>query len=246
MPRIDIWELYQLIRRLRAPDGCPWDRAQTLQSLKEAVAQEGYEVLEAIERGQGLSEELGDVLLVVLLLVAIAEEEGLFTLEEVLEGLKGKVIERHPHVFGDRKVSSEGEVLKNWEKFKKKPFPDNVNTAQPATLLADEIGRKASRLGFDWPGPREVLEKVKEELGELSEALERGDKAAAREELGDLFFAAAMLARHLGTSSEEALRRACLKFIERFRRLRDAAEREGRSLEEMSLREMDELWEKLK
>ncbi len=246
MPRIDIWDLYELVRRPHAPDGCPWDRAQTLESLKEAVAQEGYEVLQAIESGRGLAEELGDVILVVLLLAEIAEEQGLFTLEDVLEGLKRKIIERHPHVFGERKVSSEEEVLHNWEKSKKKPFPESVNTAQPATLLADEIGRKAARLGFDWPGPAEVLEKVKEELGELEDALSRGDKPAAKEELGDLLFAAAMLARHLDTTSEEALRRASLKFIERFKRLRDAASAQGKRLEEMSLREMDELWERLK
>ena len=246
MPRIDIWDLYRLVRRLRAPDGCPWDRAQTLESLKEAVAQEGYEVLEAIERGRGLAEELGDVILVVLLLAEIAEEQGLFSLEDVLEGLRRKVIERHPHVFGEAKVSSEGEVLQNWEKSKKKSFPEGVNTAQPATLLADEIGRKAARLGFDWPGPGEVLEKLKEELGELEEALRAGDERGAREELGDLLFAAAMLARHLGTTSESALRGACLKFLERFKRLKAEAERRGKSLEGMSLREMDELWEELK
>lgn len=236
-------EIYALVKSLREPGGCPWDREQTLDSLKSALISEAYEVQEAIEDKHGLLQELGDVLLVTLMLVAIAEEQGRFSLEDVLASAKNKIIGRHPHVFGDssHKMS---EVLSNWEKSKGKEFPDGVNTGQPALLLADEIGRKAARLGFDWEDTDGVLDKVEEELGELREAIKTG--ADVVHELGDLLFAAAMLARKIGCSAEDCLRDADKRFLFRFRKMRELAASEGRNLEEMSLPEMEELWQRAK
>jgi len=236
-------EIYALVKRLRAPGGCPWDREQTLDSLKSALISEAYEVQEAIEEGSGLTEELGDVLLVTLMLVAIAEEEGRFSLEDVLTSAREKVIGRHPHVFGDSSPEMR-EVLSRWEKSKARKFPDGVNTRQPALALADEIGRKAARLGFDWEDAAGVLDKIEEELRELREAIKSGADVA--HELGDLIFATAMLARKLGYSPEDCLRDADLRFLSRFARMRELAMEEGRDLEEMSLQEMEELWQKAK
>jgi MazG family protein len=240
---MEIAELYSLVKRLRGPGGCPWDREQTLDSLKSALVAEAYEVQEAIERGKGLSEELGDVLLVVLMLAAIAEEEARFSLEDVLASAKEKLIARHPHVFGNAS-SDMRELLFRWEKSKSKGFPESVNTCQPALLLADEIGRKASALGFDWEDAEGVLEKIYEELRELREAMKTN--AGVAHELGDLLFASAMLARKLNLSPEDCLREADLRFLSRFTRMRELARQEGRNLEEMTLGEMEELWQKAK
>ena len=242
----ELREIYALIQRLRAPDGCPWDRAQTLQSLKMNLVSEAYEVLDAIERGQNPAEELGDVLLVLLLMTAIGQEKGEFDLRDVLGSLKKKVIERHPHVFGSQKVSDQQEVLRNWERSKPSSgeFPDGVNTNQPSLMLADELGRKAKRLGFDWEDVASVFEKLKEEISELERALEgQGDP---RHELGDLLFAAAMLARHIGTTGEDVLREADKRFILRFKTMRRMARDQGKDLQEMSLQEMEDLWQRAK
>ncbi|MGB9590759.1 MAG: nucleoside triphosphate pyrophosphohydrolase, partial [Candidatus Hydrothermia bacterium] len=228
---------------LREPGGCPWDRQQTLDSLKSALISEAYEVQDAIEQGHGISEELGDVILVTLMLSAIVEESGLFSLEDILSSARDKIIARHPHVFSDS--SSEiGEVLSRWEKSKGGDFPDGVNTRQPALMLADEIGRKASRLGFDWEGPDGVMDKIREELDELRDAIK--NKSDVAHELGDLIFAAAMLARKLGYSPEDCLRDADIRFLSRFRRMRELARKEGRTIEGMTLPEMEELWQRAK
>ncbi|MEO0158258.1 MAG: nucleoside triphosphate pyrophosphohydrolase [candidate division WOR-3 bacterium] len=240
---MELGDLYALIKRLREPDGCPWDREQTLESLRTALVAEAYEVLEAIESGKGLSEELGDAIIVILMLVAIAEERGIFKLEEVLEGAYEKLRGRHPHVFGGESPDM-GKVLERWEKSKSEEFPEGINTRQPALMLADEIGRKAARLGFDWESAQGVLGKLDEEIRELREAI--ADDADVAHEIGDILFAGAMLARKLGYSAEECLRDANARFLARFRKMRELAAAKGFALEEMSLEEMEELWQKAK
>jgi len=243
---MELSELYALVKRLREPGGCPWDREQTLDSLKSALVAEAYEVQEAIEEGGGLLQELGDVVLVTLMLAAIAEEGGRFSLEDVLVGARDKIIARHPHVFGDSSPEMR-DVLSGWERSKATEFPDGVNTRQPALMLSDEIGRKAARLGFDWEDTAGVLDKLEEELRELREAiLSNADNTEVAHELGDLIFAAAMLARKLNCSAEDCLRDADRRFIARFRKMRELARDDGRKLEDMSLAEMEELWQKAK
>ncbi len=240
---MEVSELYALVKRLREPGGCPWDREQTLDSLKSALIAEAYELQEAIEKREGISEELGDAIIVILLLSAIAEEGGILSLEEILTRARDKIIARHPHVFGDSSAEMR-DVLSRWEKSKGVKFPDGVNTRQPALMLADEIGKKAARLGFDWEGPEGVLDKIAEELSELREAI--NDDANVAHELGDLIFAAAMLARKMGYSPEDCLRDADILCLSRFKSMRVLAEESGRTIEGMTLTEMEELWQKTK
>ncbi len=243
-------EVLRIVRRLRAPDGCPWDRKQTNESLKYALVEEAYEVLEAIERQNPtqLKEELGDVILVVLLHTVIQEEQGNFTADQMLEELKNKLIERHPHVFGTRHFETQRELLENWEKSKRGGLLDSVPLSLPALLLAQKVQEKTARVGFDWDSVEGPLQKVEEEVRELREALKRGDAPSAKigEELGDLIFALVNLARHLGFNAEDLVRQTALKFIRRFQAIERGAQQQGRDLKSMSLEEMDALWEEAK
>lgn len=235
--------LWEIIKRLRRE--CPWDREQTNESLKYKLIEEAYELVDAIDRKDWdlFTSEAGDVLLVTLMQIRIAEENGKTSLKEVLDRLINKLIERHPHVFGDANFKDTKSVLKNWEKSKGKKVFEDVNFSMPALYLAYRIGEKAARLGFDWKSVDGVVEKVCEEAREL--ARER-NKERIEEELGDLLFSIVNLARHLGVNPEDALRKANMKFVERFRRLMEEVEKEGRNLEDMSLEEMDEIWERIK
>src|SRR5882762_7692346 len=235
--------------RLRAPNGCPWDREQTHQSLRTYLIEEAYEVLEALESGNDakFAEEMGDLLLQIVIHSQIAREEGRFTVSDVIREIHDKMIRRHPHVFGTTRVKDSAEVLRNWEQIKARErlskaeatgnpsgskgpkeasLLDGVSRALPATLEGFQLTRKASRIGFDWENASGVFEKMGEEARELKNALDAGEQPKVEEELGDLLFAAVNLARFLKVDPEIALKKANAKFSRRFRSMEKLA-REG-------------------
>lgn len=258
LPRPSSFEALQdVVARLRAPDGCPWDREQTHKTLRANLLEEAHEVLEAIDRDEAaaMREEFGDLLLQVVLHAQIGLEAGEFSLAEVIAGIRGKLIRRHPHVFGDTRVSGVGEVLQNWEKLKaaergeaNKPDAGVLGTVPaglPALLQADTYQRRAARVGFDWPDAAGARAKVLEEVEEVSVLAD--DAADAREEeVGDLLFAVVNWSRWLAVEPESALRRANAKFARRFAQLETAARAQGRALNTLTLAELDALWEAAK
>ncbi len=230
---------------------CPWDRKQTHASLKGNLVEEAYEVLEAIDGGNDaeLCEELGDLLMQVMLHARMASEENRFDIVDVMRGIADKLVRRHPHVFGKTQVKNAEEVLDNWERIKRNEKKKGTSAlagvplSMPALSAARRLQEKAARVGFDWPEVRPVVEKVKEELGEL---LEADDEEQRRHETGDLLFAVVNLARFLGVNPEEALRDANRRFVRRFGRMEEMGAQRGKRLEEMTLEEMDALWEAAK
>jgi tetrapyrrole methylase family protein/MazG family protein len=241
-----------VIARLRGPDGCPWDRKQTHESLRPYLLEETYEFLDAVAEGdvEAMAEELGDILLQVLLHAQIASEEGFFDIRDVVAGLTDKMIRRHPHVFGDAKVETADEVNRNWEEIKQKEKGEKpvsvlsgIPSQFPALLKAYELSKKAAKVGFDWEKKGDVFRKAEEELAELSRAESDRER---EEELGDLLFVAVNLARFLKVNPELALLGACRKFERRFRHLEEKAYAAGKKLEELSMREMDAWWEEAK
>lgn len=244
--------LIRIVERLRGPGGCPWDQRQRFEDLKAYLIDEAYEVLQAIDSGDRalLCEELGDLLFQIVFLAHLAREEGAFDMGRVMEGIEEKMIRRHPHVFGSGKVSDHEEVSRQWDVIKategKSPrtsILSGIPETLPALYRAYRLGVRAAGVGFDWKDVKDVLPKVREELGELEEALQTGDTGAAGEELGDLLFVLANLARHLGREPEGLLRETNAKFVNRFTWLEEALRRQGRSLAEATLEEMDGLWE---
>lgn len=249
-----------VVERLRAPGGCPWDREQTHGSLRSYVVEEAYEVVEAIEAGDPghLAEELGDLLLQVVLHGVIAAEQGHFQVADVVEAITRKIVRRHPHVFGTAGAGSAGEAVLNWEEIKRRErgdaagdpegslLPDGEARLLPALLEAEDLQSKAAGVGFDWPSPREAWPKVEEEAAEFRAAWESGDAAGMEEELGDLLFALVNVARLLRVPPELALKGANRKFARRFRAMERLARAEGRPLGSMSLEEMDRIWERVK
>jgi nucleoside triphosphate diphosphatase len=254
-------ELVKLMARLRAPDGCPWDRKQTHESLKPYLIEEAYEVLEAIDGkdAQALREELGDLLLQILFHAQIGSEEGRLTVDQVMEVLADKLVRRHPHVFGKTSAESSPkspeEVYARWEEIKRDEREQSGERASalegvpktlPALLRAYQIQARASRVGFDWPEMEPVVEKVEEEIRELQEAIAGEQQTEIEAELGDLLFALVNLARFIKVNPEEALRKATNRFIERFHYIEAQTARDGRALKDLTLAEMDALWEKAK
>lgn len=248
--------LLETVRRLRGPDGCPWDREQTLASLKPYLIEEAYELLDAIDSGDPDQhrEELGDVLLQVALQAQIRAEQNAFDFDRVADGLASKLIRRHPHVFGETEARDSAEVLRNWDRMKAaesdkaraRAISDGLPRGLPALQKAERIQARAARVGFDWPSVKGVLDKVREEIDEIEEADARGDKAGLREEIGDLLFALANLARHEGIHAEEALQDASAKFIRRFEAMESRIRATGRSLDDCTLEEMDAHWNAVK
>lgn len=239
--------------RLRAPDGCPWDREQDHQSLTPYLVEETYEVVEAIESGApgDLCEELGDLLLQVVFHAQLAAEAGHFDLQDVIDGISEKMERRHPHVFGDERADDAHAVRTRWEALKRaegKSTFGGVPLALPALLRATRVGEKAARLGFDWKQVEPVLAKVREELDELEAELAAGDGAEGRvsEELGDVLFSVCNLARHLGLEAEGSLRAATRRFEHRFEAVRTFATEADVALEEASEADLDALWERAK
>ena len=248
--------------RLRDPEaGCPWDRVQTLSTLKPCVLEETYELLAAMDRPEDAAnyvEELGDVLLQVMFQCVMAEQEGRFTFDDVANAIADKLVRRHPHVFGDVVAKDPATVLKNWEQIKQQEHRkearhsalDGVPPTLPALLKAQRSQEKAARVGFDWKDAKGPLAKIREELAELEEAVAASDDTAldphVKEELGDLLFSVTNLARHLKADSESALEGATAKFARRFRAVESGAKEAGRDLKGMSLAEMEALWDAAK
>ena len=255
-PSDGLRRLEAVVAALRGPGGCPWDREQTLATLKPFLLEETYELLEAIDRDDPAEhlEELGDVLLQIVLQTQLRREQNLFRLDDVAHAISEKLIRRHPHVFSDVKVRDAEEVLRNWEAIKRgegkgsKPRGtlSGVPAALPALLRAQRVQQKCAKVGFDWAKPEEVRAKVDEELRELDEAIAAGDKAHAADELGDLLFAVASYARFHGLDAEDALRTAIDKFSRRFNVVERHANDEGVALKSLSVPELVERWKAAK
>ncbi len=250
--------LVGIMARLRSPGGCPWDLEQDLNSLRPYLIEEAYEVLEAIDENDVPEhrKELGDLLLQVVFQARLREEEGAFAFADVADAISEKLVRRHPHVFGDLKVSGSDEVLTNWARIKeaerreagqKDPSAlDGVPRALPALVRSERLGEKAARVGFDWTSREQVRAKVSEELAELDEAAAKGDAKAIEEELGDLLFAVAQLARFTHVHPEDALRTAASKFDSRFRTMERLARSRGRELRDLDAQALDDLWNEAK
>lgn len=258
--------LLKVVEFLRGPDGCPWDKEQTHQSLTRYAIEEAFELAEAIDTGEAKSvrEELGDLLLQVVLHAEIARQDGQFDIFDVIQGISEKMVRRHPHVFADVKAETSQEVLKNWQEIKQaekgktanQPFTFDIPAGMPSLLRAQKIGEKTKKVAFDWENAAQCWHKVKEELGELEEVLNDSDSHEARfdnlirerleEELGDLLFSLAQLARHLSLDSEQSLRKTNRRFEERFARMQDIAKRAGWAWEDLSPLQKETFWKQAK
>ena len=256
--------LVDVMRRLRGPDGCPWDREQTIHSLRGFVLEETYEVLDAIDRSdhEALRSEIGDLIFEGVFLARIEEDAGHFTVADSLQEIYEKLIRRHPHVFGDDrtrerpKVDTAGKVVEQWEQIKSREQKSvggrasllkGIPRSMPALLRAHEIGTRVAAVGFDWPTSAEVVDKIEEEVGELRNAVHSAEGLErAEEEMGDLLFSIANLSRKLGIEPESALRKANEKFSARFAALEQMFEQQGRSVHDAELGEMEEVWKQIK
>ncbi len=258
-------ELVDVMARLRAPGGCPWDIEQTYASLARYLLEESYEtfdaIQEAVETGDAanLREELGDLLLQVVFHAAIGAERGDFTIDDVAAGVTQKLILRHPHVFGDAKLERAEDVLDNWDQLKaderkasgkaekvRESILEEVPVHFPALLEGLKLTKKAAKVGFDWENAGQIFDKLDEEAAELKEAIKNGDKHNIDEEIGDLLFVVMNLARHLDVEPETALKKTNRKFRQRFKFIEDELRREGKALEDAGIWEMDDLWNKAK
>ncbi|MFL9483304.1 nucleoside triphosphate pyrophosphohydrolase [Chitinophagaceae bacterium LWZ2-11] len=231
---------------------CPWDKKQTIQTLRPLTIEETYELADAIidEDWKGLKEEAGDVLLHLIFYAKIGAEQNQFTLEDVIDGISEKLIVRHPHIYGDVKVADEEDVKRNWEQIKlkegKKSVLEGVPKSLPAVVKATRIQEKAKQVGFEWENKEDVWKKVEEENAELLEAVELNDPAKIEEEFGDVLFSLVNYARFLQIDAETALERTNKKFIWRFQQMESIAAEQGKSLADMTLNEMDDLWNRVK
>ena len=244
-------ELLEIMATLRGPEGCPWDKEQTHESLKPYAVEEAYELLEAVDRGENgdIKEELGDLLLQIIFHSQIAAETGKFDFDDVVRGINEKLLRRHPHVFGNEEAFDEMEALKNWERIKTETEGKKKTGRHPGTPIlhrALRIQEKAVSFGFDWEEPSQLFEKLEEEAREVRDAVAGGDREEITEEIGDLLFMVVNMSRYLEIHPEDALERSLTKFGKRFRKMEELAGRENRSLEEMVLEEMEEYWEKAK
>ncbi|MES2431636.1 MAG: nucleoside triphosphate pyrophosphohydrolase [Bacteroidota bacterium] len=242
--------LVKIMDELR--EKCPWDKKQTIQTLRQLTIEETYELVDAITENdwKGIKEELGDILLHIIFYAKIATEQNQFTLDQVINDVCDKLIFRHPHIYSDVKVNDEEDVKKNWEKLKiqsgKKSVLSGVPQSLPATVKAMRLQEKAKQVGFEWENKEQVWDKVEEEKRELFEAIESGDKNKMEDELGDVFFSLINFARFLQLDAENALERTNKKFIKRFTTMEEEVTSIGKSLSDMSLQEMDEVWDKVK
>ncbi|MEP9408950.1 nucleoside triphosphate pyrophosphohydrolase [Peribacillus frigoritolerans] len=253
-------KLRRVIAELRGPDGCPWDKKQTHESLKKYLIEEAYELIDSIDEGddEGMVGELGDVLLQVMLHSQIGEDEGMFTIDDVIEGITAKMIRRHPHVFGDVEVNGEEDVLVNWQKIKEdekggetkalKSILDGIEKSLPNLLRAEEYQKRAAKVGFDWDEVSEAWKKVREEVQELEEEIlsPNWDVERIKSELGDLFFALVNISRYYDIQAEEAVYKANQKFHQRFTYIEECIQRADKKFEDYTLEELDSYWDEAK
>ena len=248
-------ELVKLMTRLRGPDGCPWDRKQALPDLKPYVIEEAYEVVDAIDQDdrRALAEELGDLLLQAVFIAEITREEGTFDIYDSITAIHDKLVRRHPHVFGDVEANDAEQVLVNWEKLKQderkaenKSVLAGVPQSMPALLKASRLTEKAARVGFDWRRTEDVFDKIDEEVAELREAVANGDNSHIHEEIGDLLFTVANIARKVNVNPEEALQSTNRKFMSRFASMESRVRERDQNLDQLALEEMDKLWDEAK
>jgi MazG family protein len=265
-------DLVALMARLRSPEGCPWDREQTYDTLAPMLLEEAYEAFEAVEearegRPAELRDELGDLLFQIVFYAQVAAERGEFTIGDVTEAIHSKMVRRHPHVFGDAQAEDAAEVLRNWEaikaeekrvagkdkQIKDSSLLDGVSRKAPALMEAHQLSTKAARVGFDWQRIEDIFDKLHEEIDELRAAIQshtesetESDKGRVREELGDLLFAVTNIARHLQVEPEAALKSTNRKFRRRFQFIEEGLKVKGRTLDAASLEEMEELWQEAK
>jgi MazG family protein len=265
-------DLVQLMARLRSPEGCPWDREQTYETLAPMLLEEAYEAFEAVEEAREgrpleLRDELGDLLFQIVFYAQVAAERAEFTIRDVTEAIHSKMVRRHPHVFGDEQAEDAAEVLRNWEAIKaaekraagkdekgaNSSLLDGVSLKTPALMEAHQLSTKAARVGFDWQRIEDIFVKLHEEIDELRAAIHshkesetEADKARVREELGDLLFAVTNIARHLQVEPEAALKSTNRKFRRRFKHIEEGLKARGRSLDAATLEEMEELWQEAK
>lgn len=248
--------LVEIMATLRSPNGCPWDREQTPDTLKPYLVEETYEVLEALEANDlhAFKEELGDLLLQIVFHAQLMAEAGTFTIDDVAQAISDKLVRRHPHVFGDVKVKDADEVVQNWAKIKAREKAGKADRSvlagvprgAPALIQAQRLGEKAARVGFDWTSASEVLKKVNEETHELTAALSTQSAEQQEHELGDLLFALTSLARHLNLDAETALRKAGKRFSDRFRYVETQLEQGGEDIHQASPTRLEELWQEAK
>lgn len=263
-------DLIELMRKLRSPDGCPWDREQTYATLAPMLLEEAYEAFEAVEearegRPNELRDELGDLLFQIVFYAQVASEKGDFSIEDVTEAIHAKMVRRHPHVFGDVSANDTAAVLRNWEAMKAEErraageneregsLLDGVSKKAPALMEAHQLSTKAARVGFDWKKLADIFEKLEEEIGELRAAIEthassntEADHAGVREEIGDLLFAATNIARHLGVEPEAALKLTNRKFRRRFGYIETTLRERQQEFDRTTLDEMESLWQEAK
>lgn len=254
MPNSEFERLVGIMSALRGEKGCPWDKEQTRESLKPFLVEETYEVLEAIDEGdpEKMKEELGDLLFQIIFHCQLALERSEFGINDVIGKISDKMIGRHPHVFGEAKYETSAEVLRQWEERKKEEGKSRESILEgiprdlPSLLRAHRIQTRAAGAGFDWARVEDVLKKLDEELAEFKGALEKKDQGEIEDELGDVFFVLVNISRFVGVNPEDALRKTISKFISRFRYIEMKAAESGRRLSEMSLEEMDALWDEAK
>jgi tetrapyrrole methylase family protein/MazG family protein len=254
MPESEFEKLIAIMAALRGEKGCPWDKEQTRESLKPFLVEETYEVLEAIDEGNPdkIREELGDLLFQIVFHCQLAKERGEFDMHDVVRSISEKMTGRHPHVFGGETYETSEEVLKQWEKRKleegknRESILEGIPRELPSLLRAHRIQARAARVGFDWKQVEDVVSKLDEELKEFREALEKRDQREIEDELGDLFFVLVNISRFVGINPEDALRKTISKFISRFRYIEMKAAEAGKGLSDMSLEEMDALWDEAK
>jgi len=247
------YDLVEIITKLRQPDGCPWDRKQTVESFRPYLLEEMHELFEALDHAdpQHIKEELGDLLFQIIFLGNLYEERNFFTIDEVIDTISAKMIRRHPHVFGDKKFNSEQEMRRNWNKTKKREkegtgqqskgifsFPKTL----PALFRAQRVSIRAVSSGFEWPDIEGVFEKLAEEIDELKEALAEGNHREIEDEIGDMFFTMVNISRKAGFDAETTLQRSTEKFIKRYSKMADLAEENGSSLEKLDIETIQKLW----
>ncbi|HGJ64154.1 TPA: nucleoside triphosphate pyrophosphohydrolase [bacterium] len=249
-------ELVEIIAKLRSEEGCPWDREQTHETLKMGIIEEAYEVIETIDQkdDEKLEEELGDLLMQVLLNAQIAKDKGKFDINGVIQKINEKLLRRHPHVFGDLDVKDSEEIMKNWDRIKSEErankdeysILDGIPIHLPALIQARKVQSRASRVGFDWDKSSDVLKKVEEEVDELKESIVNADQPNIEEEIGDILFSIVNLSRFLNVEPEDALRKTTAKFMRRFKQMEVKIAQKGKKITDYDLTGLDKFWDSIK